>query len=402
MFTGDPVRFGFPKPDYKIYESHPIVNSLILHHLGHGDLHGASRRRPARRRRGRRSSTARSHPYDVIVLATGYHLHYPFLSPELLRWSGRGSAPDLYLNIFTQEDPNLFVLGMIEASGIGWQGRYEQAELVASYLRARTTNPAAAAALEQRVAGPRPDLSGRIPLPRAGTDVLLRQQGRLPLRRAVGDRSPRAAARSHRMTVLLAQVTTLVTDIDNVNIEFSSGASTVLKIVIATILFGIALDIKITDFTAVLRRPFPILVGIVAQFLLLPALTLLLTIVLDVRGSIALGMILVACCPPGNVSNILTHRAGGDVALSVSMTAISNLLTIFMLPISFAFWGGLSPAGKRRAPRRRPGPGEDLPRDRARDRAAVRRGRHHRATSGPASLTAPTGSSGRCRSCCSC
>lgn len=159
MFTGDPVRFGFPKPDYKIYESHPIVNSLILHHLGHGDLSV----KPDIDRLdgdgvvfadGSRTS------YDVIVLATGYHLHYPFLNPELLRWAGHGSAPDLYLNIFTQEDPNLFVLGMIEASGIGWQGRYEQAELVASYLRARQTAPTAAHSLEERVAGPRPDLSG--------------------------------------------------------------------------------------------------------------------------------------------------------------------------------------------------------------------------------------------------
>ncbi|GAA1789121.1 bile acid:sodium symporter family protein [Nocardioides hankookensis] len=147
------------------------------------------------------------------------------------------------------------------------------------------------------------------------------------------------------LPLLTTPVTALTTDIDHVNIDFSSGAQTVLKIVIATILFGIALDIKTSDFTAVVRRPFPILVGVIAQFLLLPALTLLLTIVLDVRGSIALGMILVACCPPGNVSNILTHRAGGDVALSVSMTAISNLLTIFMLPINFAFWGGLSPNG---------------------------------------------------------
>ncbi|WP_200944978.1 MULTISPECIES: flavin-containing monooxygenase [unclassified Nocardioides] len=159
MFTGDPVRFGFPKPDYKIYESHPIVNSLVLHHLGHGDL---SVRPDIDRFDGDGvvfadgSRTA----YDVILLATGYHLHYPFLSPELLRWAGHGSAPDLYLNIFTQEDPNLFVLGMIEASGIGWQGRYEQAELVASYLRARSTDPGAARALEDRVAGPRPDLSG--------------------------------------------------------------------------------------------------------------------------------------------------------------------------------------------------------------------------------------------------
>ena len=84
-----------------------------------------------------------------------------------------------------------------------------------------------------------------------------------------------------------------------------------------------------------------------AQFLLLPAITLLLTLLLDVRGSVALGMILVACCPPGNVSNILTHRAGGDVALSVSMTAVSNLLTIVLMPINMAFWGGLSPTGSK-------------------------------------------------------
>lgn len=159
LFTGDPVKFGFPQPDYKIYESHPIVNSLILHHLGHGDL---AVRPDVRRFAGGNVDfvDGSSQAYDVIVLATGYHLHYPFLEPGVLRWAGRGSAPDLYLNIFTQEDPNLFVLGMIEASGIGWQGRYEQAELVASYLKARTTNPAAAAALEKRIAGPRPDLSG--------------------------------------------------------------------------------------------------------------------------------------------------------------------------------------------------------------------------------------------------
>lgn len=159
MFTGDPVRFGFPKPDYKIYESHPIVNTLVLHHLGHGDLQirpdveawdGAG----VRFRDGTRDD------YDLIVLATGYHLHYPYLDPQLLRWSGSGSAPDLYLNIFTQEDPNLFVMGMIEASGIGWQGRYEQAELIAAYLRARQDAPAAAADFERRIAGPRPDLSG--------------------------------------------------------------------------------------------------------------------------------------------------------------------------------------------------------------------------------------------------
>jgi BASS family bile acid:Na+ symporter len=57
-------------------------------------------------------------------------------------------------------------------------------------------------------------------------------------------------------------------------------------------------------------------------------------------------MILVACCPPGNVSNILTHRAGGDVALSVSMTAVSNVLAIFLMPLNMAFWGSLHPTGQ--------------------------------------------------------
>jgi bile acid:Na+ symporter, BASS family len=136
-----------------------------------------------------------------------------------------------------------------------------------------------------------------------------------------------------------------VTDVDNITIAFDDASLTTLKIVIGTILFGIALDTKLDDFARAVRRPGTIAIGVLAQFLLLPALTFALTIVLDVRGSVALGMILVACCPPGNVSNILTHRSGGDVALSVSMTAVSNVLSIFMLPINLAFWGGLSPAG---------------------------------------------------------
>ncbi len=158
LFTGDPTRFGFPEPDHKIYESHPIVNSLVLHHLGHGDLRV---RKDVRRLDGDGVVFADGSrgEYDVVVLATGYRLHYPFLDPGLLGWQGEGSgtAPDLYLNVFSEADPNLFVVGMVEATGIGWQGRYEQAELVAAYLSA---TPAQQAALRERVRGPRPDLSG--------------------------------------------------------------------------------------------------------------------------------------------------------------------------------------------------------------------------------------------------
>jgi hypothetical protein len=157
MFTGDPVRLGFPRPDHKLYESHPIVNTLVLHHLGHGDLRvmadiEAFDGDAVTFRDGRREH------YDLVLLATGYVLNYPFLDRQLLDWTA--AAPDLYLNIFSRRDPNLFVVGMVEASGIGWQGRYEQAELVARLVRARIDAPQRARTLEQRIAGPNPDLSG--------------------------------------------------------------------------------------------------------------------------------------------------------------------------------------------------------------------------------------------------
>ncbi|WP_439519698.1 flavin-containing monooxygenase [Hydrogenophaga sp.] len=156
-FTGDPVRFGFPQPAYKMYESHPVVNSLILYHIGHGDV-------------GVRADIARldghtvhfkdgtQGEYDLVLAATGYKLHYPFLDHALLTW--KGMAPALYLNIFAPRFDRLAVLGMVEASGLGWQGRYEQAELVARYFKGLDEGKAAATALKTAKAGPPPDLSG--------------------------------------------------------------------------------------------------------------------------------------------------------------------------------------------------------------------------------------------------
>lgn len=141
-------------------------------------------------------------------------------------------------------------------------------------------------------------------------------------------------------------MTLMATDVDQVRIVFEESSLTTLKIVIGAILFGIALDTKLEDFAAALRRPFAITVGVLVQFLALPAITFVLTLVLDLRASLALGLILVACCPPGNVSNILTHRSGGDVALSVSMTAVGNVLSIFLMPLNVAFWGSLHPTGR--------------------------------------------------------
>jgi hypothetical protein len=90
--------------------------------------------------------------YDLIVAATGYLLHYPFIDPALLNW--RGSAPHLFLNCMHPVRDDLFVMGMVEASGLGWQGRHEQAEMVARYLRGLKDGTAAAKALKaEKAAG---------------------------------------------------------------------------------------------------------------------------------------------------------------------------------------------------------------------------------------------------------
>jgi hypothetical protein len=130
-FAGNPQRYGFPKPDYKLYESHPVVNSLILFHAGHGDL----KIRPDIDRLDGNTvhfADGSAADYDMIVTATGYVLDYPFISKDLLNWTD--AAPSLYLNCMHPRRDDLFVLGMVEATGLGWQGRHEQAELVARYI----------------------------------------------------------------------------------------------------------------------------------------------------------------------------------------------------------------------------------------------------------------------------
>jgi len=134
LISGKPSQFGLPDPDYRMYESHPVVNSLFLHHIGHGDI----RVRPAIERltaTGAVFSDDSVGEYDLILEATGYELAYPFIDARHLNW--QGDAPSLYLNVFTPHFDNLFVMGMVEASGLGWQGRDDQAQLVARFILAR-------------------------------------------------------------------------------------------------------------------------------------------------------------------------------------------------------------------------------------------------------------------------
>ena len=145
-FVGDPQKYGFPKPDYRLYESHPIVNSLVLYHAGHGDI----RVRPdIDRFEGKTAifTDGSRAEYDMVLTATGYRLDYPFIAPELLNW--QGDAPHLYLNCMPPDRDDLFVLGMVEASGLGWQGRHEQAEMVARYITGLRGGSEAAAELQR-------------------------------------------------------------------------------------------------------------------------------------------------------------------------------------------------------------------------------------------------------------
>lgn len=132
-------------------------------------------------------------------------------------------------------------------------------------------------------------------------------------------------------------------DIDSVRLNFSPESLRLLNVILGLIIFGVALDLRPSDFTKVLKSPKGPVVGLVAQFLCLPAFTFVLTMILRPEPSIALGMILIASCPGGNLSNFLTHLAGGNTALSLTMTGVSTVAAVFMTPINLSFWGHLNP-----------------------------------------------------------
>lgn len=129
--------------------------------------------------------------------------------------------------------------------------------------------------------------------------------------------------------------------LDAVTLNFNPASLALLNAVLAIVMFGVALDLKVEDFTRVMKAPRALAIGFLSQFLFLPAVTFLLVVAVAPEPSIALGLILVAACPGGNISNFLTHRAEGNTALSVSMTAISTVAAIVMTPFNLAFWGGM-------------------------------------------------------------
>ncbi|MFD1031572.1 bile acid:sodium symporter family protein [Metaplanococcus flavidus] len=129
--------------------------------------------------------------------------------------------------------------------------------------------------------------------------------------------------------------------IDEIQLNFNPTTLLLMNILIGFIMFGVALDLKPADFKRTLRSPKPFLIGLSAQFVIMPALTFLLVLILQPQPSIALGMFLVAAAPGGNLSNFLTHLSKGNTPLSISMSAVSTAFAIIMTPLNTMLWGSL-------------------------------------------------------------
>lgn len=158
VLQGDLTRLGLPKPDHRLFESHPLLNEQLLHHLRHGDV---SVRGDIARLDGRRVHfvDGRSEEVDVILHATGYDYAIPYAE----RWfdwvEGR---PDLYLSAFSRTHRNLIGLGYLEVNSSAYTLFDHISNVVAQHLDDQVHRPEQAAAFERVIATEHPDLSGGI------------------------------------------------------------------------------------------------------------------------------------------------------------------------------------------------------------------------------------------------
>ena len=129
-----------------------------------------------------------------------------------------------------------------------------------------------------------------------------------------------------------------MSEIDAIQLNFNPASLQFLSLMLALVMFGVALDMRPDNFKQILRAPVAFGIGLFSQYVLLPAVAFTTTLALDTPASISLGILLVCTCPGGNVSNFFTHYSGGNAALSVSMSSVSTLACIVMTPLNFSFW----------------------------------------------------------------
>lgn len=156
LLVGDLTNYGLPEPDHRVLESHPIMNTQVLHYIGQGDL--VARAEIAELRGDRVLFTdGVEEPFDLIVWATGYEVSIPFLDPALFDW--RGTRPDLYLHQFHRGMDDLSVMGLFEVDAGAYPVLSLQGRLLASAVEAQRAGGEAADRWRS-LRGQRPDLSG--------------------------------------------------------------------------------------------------------------------------------------------------------------------------------------------------------------------------------------------------
>jgi BASS family bile acid:Na+ symporter len=132
--------------------------------------------------------------------------------------------------------------------------------------------------------------------------------------------------------------------IDDLPLAFDPKGLAVLNGALALVMYGVALDLRLEDLIALAKDPRAPVVGLLCQCVLLPALAYPVALIFVDQPSIALGLMLVAACPGGNLSNVLTQVARGRLSVSVGMSGASTLAATFTAPFHLAFWGGMHPA----------------------------------------------------------
>jgi len=131
--------------------------------------------------------------------------------------------------------------------------------------------------------------------------------------------------------------------IDSIQVSLNAGGMNTINIILAFVMYGVALGIKPHIFVEVFKKPKSVLLGMLCQMVLLPAFTCLLAVLLTgwISPMMGLGMILVAACPGGNISNFMSSLAKANIELSVSLTAISTALAVILTPFNFWLWGSI-------------------------------------------------------------
>jgi hypothetical protein len=155
LLNGDPRRLGLQKPDHKLFETHPAVNSMLIHHLQHGDITAKPGIADAEGRTVR-FTDGTSDDFDLILLATGYVHKVPVAQ----KYFGDEQHPDLYLSSFSRDHPGLFGVGFVETNSAAYLLFDAQAQLIAGFIHDSRRQSAKAQRFADLIHSDRPDLSG--------------------------------------------------------------------------------------------------------------------------------------------------------------------------------------------------------------------------------------------------